>query len=182
MSLCLLLQQCSACLVRLICMVLEIGDRWPYNSCSVRCCFEDLFNIAHSNLVQLPSSLVNVYLVHPYNSMNTTAAWKKLRFILSVRSDIHMTNNQSIAVQTSPVTYWCHFNQRDNISTLNDGSQKLVDKFTTLGSSVSSMEKIYIFIYRKINIRLKVFSFFYDVGSWGSSWYLWHTFETTFRI
>ena len=36
--------------------------------------------------------------MHPYSSINTTAAWKKLRFILSVRSDFHMTDNLSIAV------------------------------------------------------------------------------------
>ena len=29
-------------------------------------------------------------MVHPYSSIDTTAAWKKLRFILSVRSDFHM--------------------------------------------------------------------------------------------
>ena len=33
-----------------------------------------------------------------------------------------------------------YFNQRSNISTLNDSSLKLVDKFTYLGSSVSSTE------------------------------------------
>ena len=32
-------------------------------------------------------SLVNIHVVHAYNSIDTTAAWKKLRFILSVRSD-----------------------------------------------------------------------------------------------
>ena len=36
--------------------------------------------------------------------------------------------------------YMC-FNQRDNISTRNGSSLKLVDKFTFLGSSVSSTEK-----------------------------------------
>ena len=30
--------------------------------------------------------------------MGTTAAWKKLCFILTERSDFHMTDNQSIAV------------------------------------------------------------------------------------
>ena len=39
----------------------------------------------------LPSSFfsrrfVSVQVVHPYSSIDTTAAWKKLRFILSVRS------------------------------------------------------------------------------------------------
>ena len=42
--------------------------------------------------------LVSVYVVHPYSSIDTTAAWKKLRFILSVRSDFHMTDSLSIAV------------------------------------------------------------------------------------
>ena len=36
--------------------------------------------------------------MHPYSSINTTAAWKKLRFILSVRSDFHMIESLSIAV------------------------------------------------------------------------------------
>ena len=32
-----------------------------------------------------------LYLVHPYSSIDTTTSRKKLRFILSVRSDFHMT-------------------------------------------------------------------------------------------
>ena len=36
--------------------------------------------------------------MHPYSSIDTTAAWKKLRFILSVRCDLHMTDRLSIAV------------------------------------------------------------------------------------
>ena len=42
--------------------------------------------------------LVSVHVVHPYSSIDTTAAWKKLRFILSVRSDFHMTDRLSISV------------------------------------------------------------------------------------
>ena len=44
---------------------------------------------------------VNDYItqvVHPYSSINLTAAWKKLRFILSVRFDFHMIESLSIAV------------------------------------------------------------------------------------
>ena len=37
-------------------------------------------------------------------------------------------------------TEFMYFDQRDDISTLNNGSLKLVDKFTYLGSSVSSTE------------------------------------------
>ena len=34
--------------------------------------------------------LVGLYMVHPYSSMDLTAAWKKLRFILSDRCDFHV--------------------------------------------------------------------------------------------
>ena len=95
MSLFLLLLQGPACLVRLIWMVLKMAGRWPYT-------VQDLFNITRRILVQFPSSffsirLVNIYEVHPYNSMDTTAAWKKSPFILSDRSDFHMIYNLSIA-------------------------------------------------------------------------------------
>ena len=43
MSLSLLLQQCPACLVRLTWIVFVIGGRWPYSSCLVGCCRQDLF-------------------------------------------------------------------------------------------------------------------------------------------
>ena len=36
--------------------------------------------------------------MHCVNSIDTTAAWKKLRFILSVRFDFHMIESLSIAV------------------------------------------------------------------------------------
>ena len=37
-------------------------------------------------------------------------------------------------------TKYIYFNQRGNISTLNDGPLKVVDKFIYLGSSISSTE------------------------------------------
>ena len=94
-----LLQRCPACLVRLT----WIGGRWLYGCCFLGYCLQDLFNIARSILVKLPSSLlsirlVNVHLMHPYSSIDTTAALKKLHFILSVRSDFHMADSLSIAV------------------------------------------------------------------------------------
>ena len=103
MSSSLLLQQCPAFLVRLTCIVFVMGGKWPYSRCLVGCCHQDLFNIALNILVKLPSSfffsrLVSVQVVHPYSSIDTTAAWKKLRFILSVRSDFHMIESLSIAV------------------------------------------------------------------------------------
>ena len=103
MSSSLLLQQCPTCLVHLIRMVLEMGSRWPYSWCFVVCCFQDLFNIAHSILVQFPSSffsicLVSVHMVHPYSRIDITASWKKLCFILLDKSNFHMIYNLLIAV------------------------------------------------------------------------------------
>ena len=103
MSSSLLLRQCPACLVRLAWIVFVMRGRWPYSWCLVRCCLQDLFNIARNILVQLPSSfffncLVSVQVVHPQSSIDTIAAWKKLRFILSVRSDFYMIDSLSIAV------------------------------------------------------------------------------------
>ena len=105
MSSSLLLQPCPACLVRVTCIVFVMGGRWPYSWCFVGCCLQDLFNIARNNLELLPSSFfssrfVSVHVVHPYSSIDTTAAWKKLLFILSVRSDFHMTDSLLIAVHT----------------------------------------------------------------------------------
>ena len=94
---------CPACLVRLTCIVFVMGDKWPYSWCLMGCCLQDLFNITRNILVYLPSSLfssrlVCVQIVHPYSSIDMTAAWKKLRFILSVRSDFHMIDRLSIDV------------------------------------------------------------------------------------
>ena len=36
--------------------------------------------------------------MQPYSSIDTTATWKKLHFISSVRSDFHMIESLSIAV------------------------------------------------------------------------------------
>ena len=99
----LLLQRCPACLVRLTCIVFAMGGKWPYTWCLEECCRQDLFNIALNILVYLPSNfffsrLVSIQLVHPYSSIDTTSAWKKLRFILSVRSDFHMIESLLIAV------------------------------------------------------------------------------------
>ena len=103
MSSSLLLQQCPTCLVHLTWIVFVMGGRWPYSWCLVGCCRQDLFNIAHRILVSLASSFfssrfVSVQVMHQYSSIDTTAAWKKLCFILSVRSDFHMIDSLLIAV------------------------------------------------------------------------------------
>ena len=100
MGLFLLLQLCPTCLVRLILIAFLLGGR--YSSCFVECCLQDLFSIARSILVQLLSSffalcLVSIHVVHPYSNIDTTAARNELCFILSVRSDFHMTDSLLIA-------------------------------------------------------------------------------------
>ena len=54
----LLLQQCSACLVRLTWIVLVMGGRWPYSCCLVGCCRQDLFNILRNVLPVLKNNAV----------------------------------------------------------------------------------------------------------------------------
>ena len=98
-----LLQQCPACLARLTWIVFVTWSTWPYSCCFVGCCLQDLLNIPRSFLLRLPSSffsirLVSVHVVHPYSSIDTTTAWKKLRFILSVGSDFYTTDRISIVV------------------------------------------------------------------------------------
>ena len=77
MSSSLHLLQCPACIIHLICMVFEVGGRWPYRCCFVGCSVQDLINITRSIFVQFSSiffsiRLVSVQVVHPYHSMDTT--------------------------------------------------------------------------------------------------------------
>ena len=76
----LFLQQCSAYLVRLI-------SRWVIGGCFVGFCLQDLFNTASRILVYLPSRFFLRSLLR-----------KRLRFILSDRSDFHITVSLLIAV------------------------------------------------------------------------------------
>ena len=80
MSSSLLLQQCPACLIRLTWIVFVMGRRWQYSCCIVGWCLQDIFSIARSILVKLPSifliRFVNIHVVHPYSNINTTGTWK----------------------------------------------------------------------------------------------------------
>ena len=84
-------------------MVLERGCWWPYCCSFMGCCFQDISITSCNILLQLPSYLfsihfVSIQAVHPYSNMYTIASRKKIRFILSDRSDLQMTDNLSIAV------------------------------------------------------------------------------------
>ena len=52
-----------ACLVRLIWMVFEMGDRWPYRCSFVGCCLQDFFIRARNILVLLLLSFFSLRLV-----------------------------------------------------------------------------------------------------------------------
>ena len=80
-----------------------MGSRWPHSCCFVGCCFQELFNEARSILVKFSSCFFSirffsVHVVHPFSSMDTTAARKKLRFILLDRSDFYIIDNLTLAV------------------------------------------------------------------------------------
>ena len=100
----LLLQPCPACLVRLTWIVFVIGGRWPYSWCLVGCCPLGTCSrllaaiLCNCRLASSPAGFVRVHVVHPYSSIDVTAAWKKLRFILSVRSDFHIIDSLLIVV------------------------------------------------------------------------------------
>ena len=100
MSSSLLLQQCPACLVRLTWIIFVMGGRWPYSWCLVGCCCQDCSILLATFLCNchLAFSPVSTPVVHPYSSINMSAAWKKLHFILSVWSDFHMIESLSLAV------------------------------------------------------------------------------------
>ena len=75
--------------------------KWPYSCCFVGYCFQDLYKIACTNLVQFQSSFffkhfIEVQVIQPYNiDMATTS--KKSHSILSERY-FHMVINLLIAV------------------------------------------------------------------------------------
>ena len=61
-------------LFKLFLWLVETRNENLYNLL-IFCCFQDLFNIAHSILVQLlPSFLIYVHVMHPYIRMDMTAA------------------------------------------------------------------------------------------------------------
>ena len=65
-------------IILLGCYFFEIGGKWLYSCCFVGCCFQDLFKIARSILMQFPSSFFlyafRVHVVHPYRSKDKTTA------------------------------------------------------------------------------------------------------------
>ena len=89
-----------------------MSGRWPHCCCFLAVAFRTCL-ILHAaflcNCSQVFFSirLVSVHVVHPYNSIDTSTAFKKLGFILSVRYDFHMTDRLSIATHAFASPFWC---------------------------------------------------------------------------
>ena len=54
--------------------------------------------LCNCRLASSPAVFFRVHVRHPYSSIDATATWKKLRFILSVRSDFHIIDSLLIGV------------------------------------------------------------------------------------
>ena len=64
--------------------------------------------------------------MHPYRNIDKTAAWKKLRFILSVKSDFHMTDSLLIAVHA----FASRVLMSVTVDETGDGSPTFVERWT----------------------------------------------------
>ena len=73
-----------------------MGGRWPYICCFVGSYFQDLFNIARSILLQLPSSFFSIRFVSV--QIVPDSCLEKIAFFLLNRSDVHITDHLSITV------------------------------------------------------------------------------------
>ena len=95
---------CPQVIETLISCIFEMGGRCPYSCFFVGCCLQGLFNTPRSILVQSPLSFSPYALSASMWCIRTAILiqplfGKKLRFILSDKSDFHMTDSLSIAVQ-----------------------------------------------------------------------------------
>ena len=154
MSWFLLLQQCPACLVRLIWMVFEMDGRWPYRCCFVGCCFQDLFNIARSILVQLLSSFIYIYIyiyiyicsdnareMHSYTSMYMMAAWKiGFYFFWFPEEELYLV------YQIKTLCFFRHH--------IKNNGFRIRTKTKSKGCKILLTGSIYIYIYKYICIWL----------------------------
>ena len=89
------------------------------------------------------SCFVSVHVVQPYSSIDVTASWKKLRFILSVRSDFHIIDSLLIAVHAFVNLVSMSFS---------------VD--STLSSNILSNSLLYkgfFFVYTQLNVKTVLF-------------------------
>ena len=89
-----------------------MGGRWPYSWCLVGCCRQNLINIARSILVKFPSSffssrLVSVQVVHPYSSIDTPAAWKKLGNIFGEGEGERKRERESFSMKENDIYIYC---------------------------------------------------------------------------
>ena len=94
-----------ACLVRLIQMVLQMGGNCLY-SCRFEGCCSGIFSVQllaflfSFRLAFFSIRLVSVYVVYPFSSIDTTAAWKNCILFYRIGKTSYIINNILIAVHT----------------------------------------------------------------------------------
>ena len=117
----------------------------PGRTCSI------LLAAFFCNCRQTFSPLVSVRVVHLYSSIDTNAAWKKLRFILSVRSDFHITDSSSIVVNA--------FANRVLMSFLVDETllPRYVNLSTSFGRPPFSVEMIKAHVLRFVCVDMEAY-------------------------
>ena len=103
-------------------VIFEMGCKWPYSCCFVGCCFQDLFNITRSILVQFPSSFfsmsfVSVHVVHRQSSTDTTDTRKKSRFhILNRLGYLGESWRSEEMYSTTVLSWWENLESSKNIA------------------------------------------------------------------
>ena len=134
------------------------------------CCFLDLFNTARSIFVQFPSSffsirLVSVHVEHSCSRIDTTAAWKKLRFILSNWSDFHMIDYRSTAIHAFASHILMSFSVDETLFlryvNLSTNFRKNVYILTHIYKSLSYICIKYMYIYIKLSFSLSLYIYIY---------------------
>ena len=98
-------------------MVCVMGGKWPYSSCFVGCCLQDLLKIGHSILVWssffFSMRFVSVDVVHQQGSIDSVTAWKEFHSVMLKRLDFHWTDNVSIAFHV-----FATFSRRDTVAVI----------------------------------------------------------------
>ena len=159
----LLLQQCLACLVCLPWIVFVIGGR----TATV------LWGVASKTYsIQLAAFLCNccqafllvsVHLMHPYNRIDTTAAWKNVLFYRSRLTSIWPIFYWLLSM-TSQVACWCHSRLMRRCFR-NSLTCPLVSENPLLGGDVASLIKAQLTLNTKRNINVWI-SHVFDRNAW----------------
>ena len=113
---------------------------------------------------------VNIHVVHPFSSWDTSTVWKKFRFISSDRSDFHMIDTVSIVV---------HAFVRSELTSCS-GDETLLPRYMSLSTNFrgspfrvemtpSRLKHIY-FVLFAVTLRLMLPANYSKLSSRDSAW------------